>query len=262
MCGKVWEIRLADCCSKLLCAPWSIYYFQPSKLVRVGYLFGLWLRYRSNLQQYNEGFGQRRGNEETHRYRKMQTRGIKKGLRVTFYRNWTDTSNPTIKEYFKGTFKGLSCEPVSLFLSAGAHRNIFICEIRISKEFCVHQPATVATAGLLTQAFEGCKLYSITSDLGVHAQELAEGKKNEFEGKKKKTFNWGLSGEMCVTFFMYFWRWLFRVSNKAHKCAQRRIIKWSARLYSLLRSRHRREGRNLFITGISRNSHGQGGSAQ
>lgn len=73
--------------------------FQPPKLARAGFLFGLWLRYRSSLQQYNEGFGQRGGNEETHRYLKMQTYGIKRGLLVTFYKKRTDISNPTIKEY-------------------------------------------------------------------------------------------------------------------------------------------------------------------
>lgn len=136
VCGKVWEIRLADCCcGKLLRAPWSSYNFQPSKLVRVGHLFCLWLRYRSNLQQYNEGFEQRRGNEETHRYWKMQTHEIKRGLWVTFYRKWTDVNTATIKEYFKGLFSGLSCESVTHFLSAGAHRHISIYEICINKDF-------------------------------------------------------------------------------------------------------------------------------
>lgn len=78
VCGKVRELRLADCCCQLRCgkwllAPWSIYTCQPSKLVRVGDFFGWWLRYTSNLQQDHEDIEQRWGSEETHRYWKMQT---------------------------------------------------------------------------------------------------------------------------------------------------------------------------------------------
>lgn len=103
---------------------------------------------------------------------------------MTFCRTQRDVSIPTIKEYYKGTFSGLSCESVTLFLSAGAHRHSFIYEIHINKDVSVHQPATAA--GLLTQAtVEGCKLYSITSDLDVHTEDLAEEKITKSMREKK-----------------------------------------------------------------------------